>query len=165
MCECWATNPDSRPTFTEILQELKKFSQVSKRCIKSLKLTLCHLKWILLLNGFHRYELKWCDCVWHREKWKERQLIQSIFPVPPDSHSRTTKVLHGAIPKLQSYVSGSLCEWGWKWTHSRLGHNRTTADPTLSGEPEVLKEISLSQRQLKVSLAACQPPDRQLFLW
>lgn len=31
MCECWATNPDSRPTFTEILQELKKFSQVSKR--------------------------------------------------------------------------------------------------------------------------------------
>uniref|UniRef100_A0A8W8HUR7 Tyrosine-protein kinase receptor n=1 Tax=Magallana gigas TaxID=29159 RepID=A0A8W8HUR7_MAGGI len=27
MCECWATNPDSRPTFTEILKELKKFSQ------------------------------------------------------------------------------------------------------------------------------------------
>ncbi|XP_078313268.1 leukocyte tyrosine kinase receptor-like isoform X2 [Crassostrea virginica] len=27
MCECWATNPESRPTFSTILLELKKFSQ------------------------------------------------------------------------------------------------------------------------------------------
>ena len=31
MCECWATNPESRPTFSTILLELKKFSQVSYR--------------------------------------------------------------------------------------------------------------------------------------
>lgn len=84
MCECWATNPESRPTFSTILLELKKFSQVSYR------------------NKLYRYNLSKDACSVQREItlfnfWFQCPQILTaelpkFFMVPFQSFSPTTQV-------------------------------------------------------------------------